>query len=324
MKKTFVLVAFVLLICESINAQNSIDFSKIKSPIIFRGDNMFAFRDPAVVFDNNTFYLYFTLCENSSDGGYYNVTAYSKSTDLVFWTYPKAITPKDRNLNFSSPGNIIRYNDEWIICLQTYPTPNRESFGTKDSRVYIMRSKNLEDWGEPELLKVKGNDVPESEMGRMIDPYLIKDEKTNLWWCFYKQNGVSMSYSPDLESWTYVGYHEAGENVTILKQGDEYVMFHSPANGIGVKRSKSLDNWGKDVQLLILGQSEWEWSNGRLTAGTVIDLTNKPGINKYIMFFHGDKPANQVMNRAHKEACLAIAWSDDLIHWEWPSMNEKK
>ncbi|GEM_PF-1135144 len=267
--------------------------------------------------DYKSFYLYFTLSENSSDGGYYNMTAYSKSTDLVFWTYPKIITPKDRYLNFSSPGNIVRYNDEWVICFQTYPTPKRESFGNANSRIFIMRSKNLEDWGEPELLKVKGDDVPESEMGRMIDPYLTKDEKTNLWWCFYKQNGVSMSYSHDLENWTYAGHCKAGENVTILKQGDEYVMFHSPSNGIGIKRSKALDEWGEDIQLLILNQANWEWAKGRLTAATAIDLKNEPGINKNIMFFHGDK-SGEVLNRAHKEASLAIAWSDDLINWYWP------
>lgn len=304
-------------------AQNCVDFNKIKSPLIFQGNEKFAFRDPAVIFTNNTFYLYFTLSENSSDGGYYNMTAYSKSTDLIYWTYPKIITPRDRNLNYSSPGNIIRYNDEWIICLQSYPTPNLENFGNATSRIFIMRSKNLEEWEEPELLRVKGNNVPVSEMGRMIDPFLIKEEKDSKWWCFYKQNGVSMSYSYDLRNWTYVGHKEAGENVTILRQGDEYVMFHSPSNGIGVKRSKNLDEWGENEQLLTLGQSDWEWSKGRLTAATVIDLKNEPGINKYIMFFHGDQE-NKALNQAHRGASLAIAWSDDLVHWQWPNRNEKK
>ena len=93
------------------------------------------------------------------------MTAYSKSRDLVHWTFPEIITARDRNLNYSSPGNIIRYNDEWIICLQTYPTPNRETFGTQDSRIWIMRSKDLKNWSEAELIRVKGKDVPPGENG---------------------------------------------------------------------------------------------------------------------------------------------------------------
>jgi hypothetical protein len=301
-------------------SQTTINFSNIKLPILFQGDEKFAYRDPAVIFSNNTFYLYFTLSENSSDGGYYNMIAYSKSTDLVYWTFPKIITPRDRNLNYSSPGNVVQYNDEWILCFQTYPTPNLETFGNIKSRLFIMRSINLEDWSEPELLRVKGNAIPDSEAGRMIDPYLIKDEDGN-WWCFYKQNGVSMSYSTDLLNWTYFGHAKAGENVTILKIADDYVMFHSPDNGIGVKRSKSLSKWGKDEQLLFLDQPNWDWSKGRITAATVIDLKNENGINKYIMFFHGDQE-NKVLNLAHRGASLGIAWSDDLIHWEWPGKKQ--
>lgn len=304
-------------------AQKKIDLGNIKSSIIFQGNEKFAFRDPAVIYTDKTFYLYFTLSENSSDGGYFNMTAYSKSTDLRYWTFPKIITPRDKNLNYSSPGNIIRYNDEWILCLQTYPTPNLEIYGTASSRIFIMRSKNLENWGEPELIKVKGKDVPVAEMGRMIDPYLINDTENGRWWCFYKQNGVSMSYTYDLNNWIYVGHKDAGENVTVIKQGDEYVMFHSPANGIGIKRSKRLDEWGKDVQLLTLGQPEWEWSKGRLTAATVIDLKNEPEIGKYIMFFHGEQK-DKLIYGANMGASIAMAWSDDLVNWQWPNSNNKK
>ncbi len=176
MKTILALAVFISSLHGFVHAQNIIDFSKIRTPIIFRGDYKFAYRDPAVIYANNTFYLYFTLCENSSDRGYYSMIAYSKSTDLIFWTYPKAISPRNRNLNYSSPGNIIKYNDDWVICLQTYPTPMLESFGNANSRIFIMRSKNLEDWGEPELLKVKGNNVSESEMGRMIDQIAIIEE----------------------------------------------------------------------------------------------------------------------------------------------------
>ncbi|MHC4626955.1 MAG: glycoside hydrolase family protein, partial [Planctomycetota bacterium] len=238
------------------------------------------------------------------------------------WTFPEIITPRDRKLNYSSPGNIIRFDGRWIICLQTYPTPNLETFGTGDSRIWIMRSDDLKDWSEPELLRVKGNGVPRQDMGRMIDPYLLADaQEKGRWWCFYKQNGVSMSYSYDLKNWSYAGRARAGENVTVIRQGDEYVMFHSPSNGIGVKRSKDPRSWGADTQLLTLGQREWPWAQGRLTAATVVDLTKQESVDKYVMFFHGSSKEGLRAHRAHGRASLAIAWSDDLINWTWPGDN---
>ncbi len=295
---------------------SKVDFLKIESPVIFHGDFNFAFRDPAAVYHEGTFHLYFTLVESSPDGGYYSRVAYSHSTDLIHWTWPEPLTPKDRNLNHSSPGNIVRVGDEWAMCFQTYPTPNLESFGNNSSRIWIARSRDLHTWSKPELLRVKGDDVPIEDMGRMIDPYLI--QKDGLWWCFYKQNGVSISTSPDLSHWTYLGHHSAGENVTVIRDNNEYVMFHSPGNGIGIKRSTDLATWSDDG-LLTLGQADWPWAQGRLTAATVIDLHNEPAVGKFVMFFHGDSPEGRKRLRAHCAASLALAWSDDLEHWTWPT-----
>jgi predicted GH43/DUF377 family glycosyl hydrolase len=303
-----------------LSAQNNqVDFTALDSPIIFQGDHKYGFRDPAAVYHDGTFYLYFTLSESAEDGGYYNMTAMSKSRDLKHWTFPRILTPRDRTLNYSSPGNVIRYEDQWVICLQTYPTPNRETFGTSDSRIWIMRSDDLENWSEPEFLAVKGPDVPREDMGRMIDPYLIEDaQEPGLWWCYYKQNGVSMSHSRDLKTWTYVGSKHAGENVTILRIDDRYVMFHSPSNGIGVKWSDDPANWGEDAQLLMLGQADWPWSQGRLTAATVLDLTDEPAAGRYVMFFHGSSREGLAQQRAHGAGTMGIAWSDDLEEWSWP------
>ena len=80
-------------------------------------------------------------------------------------------------------------------------------------------------------------------MGRMIDPYLLEDkDEQGKWWCFYKQNGVSMSYSHDLRNWTFFGHAESGENVSVLNERDEYILFHSPSNGISIKRSSDLQH----------------------------------------------------------------------------------
>ncbi len=322
------LIVLLFLICFScsVSCRNRVsgtdhgmNLSGVESPIFFHGGEKLAYRDPAAVYHEGTVHLFFTLSENGEDGGFYNMTATSRSSDLVHWTEPEILTPRDRNLNYSSPGNIIRFNGQWILCLQSYPTPNKEAFGTADSRLFILRSDDLIHWSEPELLKVKGNDVARKGMGRMIDPYLLEDvEQPGKWWCYYKQNGVSMSYSHDLETWTYAGHAEAGENVTVLRQGDEYVMFHSPRNGIGVKRSRHPGKWGDDVQLLTLGQKNWPWSQGRLTAATVLDMTGVPGAEKFVMFFHGSSKEGLERMPAHGAASLAIAWSDDLVNWSWP------
>ncbi len=291
---------------------------QLHSPIIFPGDSTTAYRDPAAIYHDGVLYLYYTLMRREDDGKFYWYTAQSTTTDLLHWTKPRILTPRDRRLNLSSPGNVVRFGDDWILCLQTYPTPNDEVFGDPTSRVWTMRSKNLKDWGEPELLRVKGPDVAREKMGRMIDPYLVEDkDKPGRWWCFYKQNGASLSHSADLKNWTYFGHVHAGENVCVLVEGDEYVMFHSPANGIGVKRSKDLRNW-RDVGHIALGQTDWPWAAGRLTAGFVLDLRDVPGIGRYVMFFHGSSRDGLKMHGAHGHGTLALAFSDDLVHWDWP------
>ena len=320
MKKCFCTCIVTLVLLYSNSIAQVIDFGRIKSPIIFEGNYKFAYRDPAVVYHNDKFHLYFTLVERAADGGMYLFTAYSYSDDLVHWSFPRKLTPKDRKLNFSSPGNIVKYDKEWIMCLQTYPTPNKETWGNATSRIWIMRSKDLINWEEPEILMVKGDEIPIGEMGRMIDPYLLEDgNEPGKWWCYYKQNGVSMSYSYDLKNWTFSGSANSGENVTVLHKDGQYILFHSPENGIGLKKSNSPTEWGEDEYLITLGQDQWVWAQRRLTAATVIDLTHDSKFGKYIMFFHGSsaegaKPAYN----AHNNASLGIAWSVDLENWNWP------
>ena len=160
-------------------------------------------------------------------------------------------------------------------------------------------------------------------MGRMIDAYLIEDkDEPGKWWCFYKQRGVSWSWSRDLRTWTFAGRARAGENVCLLVQGDEYVMFHSPRNGIGIKRSKDLKQW-KDAGLTTLGQKTWPWAKGRLTAGFVMDLRKEPRVGKYILFFHGSAFAeSDPRGGFDNHASLGLAWSDDLKRWHWPGRLE--
>ncbi|REK22151.1 MAG: hypothetical protein DWQ42_17880 [Planctomycetota bacterium] len=295
-----------------------IDFAAIGTPVIHRGDEVTAYRDPAAVYHDGVMHLYFTVVQMEEEGAFWYL-GHSTSRDLVHWSEPELLTPRDRELNFSSPGNLIRVGGQWRICFQSYPTPNNEVYGNETARLWIMRSNDLRKWSEPEMLAVKGPDVPRAEMGRMIDPYLIEDHgRQGRWWCFYKQNGVSISYTDDWKTWHYVGRRDSGENVCVLRQDDGYLMFHSPQNGIGVMRSDDLRRWSPQPGLITLGQKSWPWANARLTAATVLDLRDEPAVGRYVMFFHGATQAGHRMHAAHGHGTLALAWSDDLVTWDWP------
>ena len=324
MKKFLGTIFFIFLILSSNEGIAQKNFLKaLKSPIVFKGDEKTAYRDPAVLFHNKTIYLFFTLVR-TEEGLVYSYTAMSKSKDLKKWSPIKIITPRDMSLDFSSPGNVVKFKNEWILCLQTYPRPHYKvsempRFGTGDARLYIMRSKDLENWSTPEIMKVKGPEVSFKNMARMIDPYLLEDKsELGKWWCFYKQNGVSMSYSYDLHKWNYFGHTESGENASVLYENGEYILMHSPKNGIGIKKSKDLKTWEDYGDLITLGQKDWDWAKGRITAGTVINLKKESHFGKYLLFFHGSGPKTEEEGDFDKNASIGIAWSNDLKNWNWP------
>ena len=321
--KQFILSAIIILLLDTANAQHIL--TDLHSPILFKGSEQVAYRDPAVLYNKGAFYLFFTYIRGE-DGNIYSYTAMSKSRDLKNWSLIKIITPGEQDLDFSSPGNVIRFNNKWVMCLQTYPRPGYKvgmapRFGNGDARLYTMRSKDLEHWSTPELLKVKGPLVSFANMGRMIDPYLIQDRKQpGKWWCFFKQDGmINMSYSYDMQNWTYAGKVEGGgENPCVIYKNGAYIMVYSPPNGVGIRTSKDLVHWTGRGKPVTLGQANWPWAKGRLTAGAVVDMTGDKKFGCYLLFFHGSGPLTEEQGDFDKNASLGIAWSKDLIHWEWP------
>src|SRR5882757_3018120 len=101
--------------------ERSIRLDKVPDVVLLRGDATTAYRDPAVVFVDGVFHLFFTLVKTDAFGRPCLFTAVSTSRDLCGWSSPDIVTPQDVRQNYSSPGNIIRYNGEWVLCLQTYP-----------------------------------------------------------------------------------------------------------------------------------------------------------------------------------------------------------
>lgn len=283
--------------------------SNLTSSLIIRGDNHHAFRDPAVLEKDGIIHLWCTLVETEpGETQPYLYVVHMKSSDLVNWSKPQKLTVRDRSKNFSSPGNVIKKDGEYIMCLQTYCRENGEKTGNNNCRLYTMKSRDLENWTQPEILKVKGT-LPISEYGRMIDPYII--EKDGVYNCFFKQNGkICRSVSQDLETWKYTGSSLGGENPCIISNDGKYYLISSPHNGLDLSVSEDLREW-KKLTNLRFGQTYWDWAKGRLTAGTLIKHDDL-----WLMFFHGTGPYDEsIIFDTH--ACIGVAWSHDLKNWEW-------
>jgi len=272
--------------------------------LIFEQTTEYSYRDPAAYIENGIIYLFFTLVENTPERQYFYV-AMSQSRDFVNWSKFEILTEKDNLKNYSSPGNVIKFNNDYYLCLQTYPRKDGQIYGNENSRIFTMKSKDLLNWEKPVLLKVKG-DISECDMGRMIDPYLLDDG--NKFICFFKQNGVSYSTSKDLANWQFQGFTECGENVCVIKENDEYLIINSPNNGINIMATKDFKTF-TDVRTLYLNQENKPWAKDRITAGFVIDASSISP-HKYAMFYHGDNEDNYLFG-----ASLAVAFSDDLINW---------
>ena len=102
-----------------------------------------------------------------------------------------------------------------------------------------------------------------------------------------------------------------------------HLLFHSPKNGIGMKRSPDLVQWRDVGELITLGQEGWSWAERRLTAGCVLDLRREPTIGKYLMFFHAGGPGKErTVDNEWANCSIALAWSDDLTTWHWPGKSE--
>lgn len=273
--------------------------------LIFKQTQKHSYRDPAAYIENGVVFLFFTLVENEESKQFFYV-AMSQSTDFVNWSKPKILTEKNNLKNYSSPGNIIKFNDEYYLCLQTYPRKDGQIYGNENSRIFTMKSKDLIKWEKPVLLKVKG-DIPEQDMGRMIDPYIIADGDRFI--CFFKQNGVSFSTSSNLIDWEFQGSAECGENACVLKKKDKYFIFNSPINGINIMSTKDFKNF-ENITTLYLNQQDKPWAKDRITAGFVIEA-NSIVSQKYAMFYHGDNEDDYIFG-----ASLAVSFSNSLTDFK--------
>lgn len=288
----------------------------VPNPILDREPQV-STRDPAAIFHAGVFTCFHTAAETTSDA-YALFIDVTVSSDLVNWSHPRRLTQSP--LNFSSPGNVIRHRDTWILCLQSYPIRPGEAYGSDDSRLWLMESGDLHSWSEPRLLQLSGCEAAWSTSRRQIDPYLLEHE--GQFWCFYKTDGqLGLLVSPDLQTWQeasptrpVLSARETPdgstvENPCVVRDDDGFVLFFSPCRtgrGVGVARSDDLISW-RDVRYLKF--PSLSWAPGGPTAAMVLDTRAERDC--WTMFFHGDR-------QGPHGAALGIAWSDDLEHWYCP------
>ena len=285
-----------------------INWSMISCPFLDRAPGV-ASRDPALIFHGGVFRCFFTAVE----GGYLYLDV-TESSDLVRWSAPRRLTTA--GLNFSSPGNIIRVGEKWVLCLQSYPILPGEKYGSEASRLWLMDSSDLIEWSEPRPLRSEGCQGNWTDSRRQIDPYLVRHE--GKYWCLYKTSGcLGLLVSEDLESWReavpdrpVLGPDQTPDGMTVenpcvVRDRGEFVLFFAPCRqgrGIGTARSRDLINW-RDVHYLKFPVLSWA-DNGP-TAAMVLDLRQELG--RWLMAFHGE--------RLNEPAALALAWSDNLEDW---------
>ena len=275
-------------------------------PIIFKGTESIAYRDPTCYFYNGEYHLFFTVSEKE-DGYMYNYVAHSVSRDLKSFSAPTVITEKDRSKNYCSPGNVICKDGVYYLFVTSYPMPlpySERSWADDTARLFYIKTTDFKSFSAPVRIYPKGKDC-ENE-GRMIDPFVLFENGKYL--LFFKQNGVSLSVSDDLENWEYIGRTNGGENACVLKKDGKYLLIHSPENGIGIMESADLKAWN-DLGIYTLDQQSWEWASGRLTAAFAME-TELGESHKYAVFFHGSR--KESFPETHGSASLALCYTDDF------------
>ena len=274
--------------------------------ILFEGNDRLAYRDPACYWHDGMYHLFFTVSEKEN-GFLYNRVAVSHSADLKKWSEPCMLTPKNLRLNYCSPGNVIRHDGHFVLCLTSYPMPfpyAQQYYADETARLFTMSTADFVHFTDPLLLNPKGC-TPPDQLGRMIDPFILP--VTDGYFLFYKQNGVSCSFSRDLKMWEDRGRTDGGENACVLPWQHGYLLVHSPENGIAFALSKDLKTW-TPCGHTVLNQPRWPWAEGRLTAGFLMQAP-PDAPHRYLLFFHGSR---NVFPETHGNASLAMVYTDDL------------
>lgn len=260
-------------------------------------DPELARRDPAAVDADGILHVFHTVVRTSASPPemWIEVTT---SIDLRSWTTPRQVTPPVPGRNFSSPGNVVRWRDEWVMCLQSYPIRPGEEYGDETCRLWLSRSRDLVEWSTPEPLRISGS----TASLRRIDPFLVIDGGRVL--CLHKARGEiailqASSLDPGSE-WTALDEGRpvftaaltpdgsTVENPAVVQDGVGWVLIAAAVRagrGILLARSDDPTTWdpGRYLDLPVL-----PWAPGGPTAATVIPTPRRA--DPWTMLLHGDGP----------------------------------
>ncbi len=295
----------------------NVDWSALRNPFLDRRPAVQA-RDPALLLADGVLRCYHTAVEDGPQG-YRLCVDEVQSRDLVHWGAPRRLT--EPALNFSSPGNLIRANGRWALCVQSYPMGPGELYGNDTSRLWLMFSEDLDVWSAPRPIAPEGSRARWSRSPRQIDPYLVQHDGRT--WCLYKSSGrLGLLVSDDLTTWEEASPERpllgpddtpdgsTVENPCVIRDRGGFRLIFAPCRpgrGIGVARSDDLVHWG---EVRYLDFPVLPWAPNGPTAAMVLDA--REALGHWLMAFHGEVGVAHV-------AALGLAWSDDLICWHVPT-----
>lgn len=273
-------------------------------------------RDPAVIYWDGLYHCFYTHIDRkrAERSGWRLALARITSPDAREWSKPEILL--DSPLGYSSPGNVIRTEEGFVICLQSYPIDPGEVYGNQNCRLWLMKSRDLKSFEPPVVIREEGCTAAWAVTKRQIDPYLLCDGST--YYVFYKTDGcLGLMKSENLVEFeeasagpvlmpSQLPDHSTVENPCVIRDGDGYRMFFAPCRkgrGIGVARSQDQIHW-HDIRYLDFPQIPW--APGGPTAPMVLDDRSRSG--KWLMFFHGD-------TEGEHGGALGMAYSEDLENW---------
>lgn len=122
-----------------------IDWSAVSNPVLDRRPE-FAVRDPAVVRHDGDIYMFHSVVDVQGERTR-NWLGLSTSSNLCEWDSRTLAGSEEM---FCAPGNLIRRDGRWVLCLQNYPIPSGEVTGDDSARLYLTESDDLRNWRLPD------------------------------------------------------------------------------------------------------------------------------------------------------------------------------
>lgn len=284
-------------------------------------------RDPAAIWHDGRFYIYFTVMFNASFWGApecFQVFVVT-TEDFRDFDTPRPITPK----GYVSPGNVIRFNGRWYISVTRYPWPGA---------VAVAESDDLLHWSEPRVVVPSCHGSYWSCSGELygeipphgpIDGYILEWQgKIYMLYTDAQRNTtvqhLGLAVSEDMKTFTdltpdqplldsdFYNGNRGIENASMVVNGDTLHLFCSVGMSeqrVAMLTSRDILSWGRLDSSCELDSLRQNWSQYAASAQFVADWRELTGY--WTMLFMGMGSGD-----AKERALLGMARSLDLKHWE--------